>query len=475
MTDIIDTDIIDMGLVQLREAIATRAVSCREVMAATLARIEAVNGAANAIVSLRDGDALLAEADEADDLVHRGEPLGALHGIPQAPKDLTATRDIPTTLGSPILADFLPPEDAIVVTRARAAGAILIGKTNVPEFGLGSHTYNPLFGITPNAWDPAVTAGGSSGGAAVALALRMLPVADGSDMGGSLRNPAGWNNVVGFRPSQGRVPSAAPELFIAQLATDGPMGRTVADTAALLAVQAGYHPRAPLSLGDPWHGPEGRGLAGVRVAWLGDLGGHLPTEPGVLPLCEAALHHLEAAGATVEPFVPAFDWERLWRAWLTLRSQLVAGSAGALYADHRDRMKPELVGEIEAGHALTGRDVYAASVTRSDWYRTMLAAFERFDILVLPTAQVFPFPVETHWPKEIAGRTMDTYHRWMEVAIGPTLAGLPVAAVPAGFSDGRPMGLQIIGRPRADAFVLEVAAAYEASSAFARLRPPEPA
>ena len=389
----IPASITDMTAVELSAAIRARQVSCREVMDATLTRIDAANPALNAIVSLQDPDNLRAQADERDAELARGESRGVLHGFPQAPKDLAATVGIPSTQGSPILKDYLPKADAIVVERARNAGAILIGKTNTPEFGLGSHTYNTVFGTTVNAWNPAWSAGGSSGGAAVALAARMLPVADGSDMMGSLRNPAGWNNVVGFRPSFGRVPyGPTSEVFVQQLGIEGPMGRTVADTALLLSVQAGFDPRVPLSIDqDPavFAALPRRDFAGARVGWLGDLDGYLPTEPGVLELCRAGLAHFQAIGCTVEDVVPDFDMARLWGAWLVLRGFLVSGIAGPLYADPATRaMKPEAM-EVESGLRLTGPDVYKASVTRSAWYQEMRRLFATYDFLVLPTAQIF--------------------------------------------------------------------------------------
>ena len=476
-------EIVALDAVALSRAIRARQVSCREVMQAYLDRIELLNPRVNAIVSLQPREALLAQADERDAQLARGQWLGWMHGFPQAVKDLAWTRGIPSTFGSPLLKDFIPPEDSIVVERARAAGAIIVGKTNVPEFGLGSQTYNTVFGATGNAYDPTKTAGGSSGGAAVALALRMLPVADGSDMGGSLRNPAAFNNVYGFRPSAGRVPKyPAVETFIEQLGTEGPMGRTVSDLAMLLSVQAGHDPRAPLSLAeDPsaFAGPLERDFKGARVGWLGDLGGHLPFDAGVLDVCRGALRTLESIGCVVEDTPLGFSPERLWNTWLALRSCVVSGAQQANYADpaRRPLMKPELVWEVENGLRTTALDVYRASVERTAWYRHLLTLFGRFDFLVLPTAQVFPFDIGTHWPREVGGRAMDTYHRWMEVVIGPTLAGAPAISVPAGFGTdgagrGLPMGVQLIGPPRGDFAVLQLAHAYERAADWVRRAPP---
>jgi amidase len=458
-------DITDLSALALSAAIAARRLDCRSVMAAYLSRIEAINPRLNAIVSLRPAEALLAEAEAADRALAAGEYRGWLHGIPFAVKDLSEAKGILCSFGSANYADFVPDYDDIHVERIRASGAIVIGKTNAPEMGLGSHSYNPVFGVTRNPYDQNKSAGGSSGGAAAGLAARLLPVADGSDMMGSLRNPAGFNNVVGFRPSFGRVPSLNTELFLGQLAVNGPMGRSVADVAALLATQAGYDPRDPLSLADEDLSLDAAlDLSGVRIGWLGDFDGYLPFEPGVLELCHASLGVLRRLGCRVEEVPARFDMAQLWQTWRTLRHFLVANGQAADYADpaRRARMKPEMIWEIENGQTLSASQVYAASLGRSAWLRHVSGLFETYDFLVLPSAQVFPFDADLDWPKAIAGRAMDTYHRWMEVVIGPTLAGLPAAAMPAGFgANGLPAGIQIIGRLRADREVLAVAAAYE--------------
>jgi len=313
----------------------------------------------------------------------------------------------------------------------------------------------------------------------VALALRMLPVADGSDMMGSLRNPAGWNNVFGFRPSQGRVPSVpAVDMFYRQLSTAGPMGRTVPDVAMLLATQAGFDARAPFSLPDDpaqFTGSLARDFSGTRIGWLGNYDGYLPMEDGVLALCEIALRDFEAIGCRVEAARPNYPMEKLWDCWCTLRHFLVAGALGAHYRNLATRalLKPEAQWEVEGGLKLSGEDVWNATVARSQWYGALLALFERYDYLVLPSAQVFAFDANEHWPKSIAGRAMDTYHRWMEVVIGGTLAGLPVACVPAGFNaQGLPMGLQVIGKPRADFEVLQFAYAYDQATQWVARRLP---
>ena len=466
-----------MDAVSLSEAIAAKRVSCREVMSAFLDRIEYFNPLVNAIVSLQPREILLRQAEERDLELARGQRRGWMHGFPHAVKDLAPTRSLRTTFGSPLL-DIVPDEDAIFVERIRNSGAIIIGKTNVAELGMGSQSYNPIFGTTLNPFDLSKTAGGSSGGAAAALALRMLPVADGTDMMGSLRNPAAFNGVVSLRPSLGRVPSAEIELFFGQLSVAGPMARNVADLAMLLSVMAGPDARMPLSIDeDPaiFTRHLERDLRGTRVGWLGDLGGCLPMEPGIMELCRAGLKTLEGIGCTVEETGLGFPPERLWEAWVTLRHWMIASGLSAFYEDpaKRAQMKPEAVWEVEGGLKLGAQDVYQASLTRSDFYRAALKLFETYEYLVLPSTQVFPFDAAVHWPKTINGVTMDTYHRWMEVVVPASLLGFPTVNVPVGFSrDNLPMGMQIIGRHHADFAVLQLAYAYEQTTGWVRKQPP---
>ena len=468
--------ITDMSAVNLSHAIAHREVSCREVMTAYLRRIEIINPAFTAIVSMRPPERLLEEADEADLHLQQNGPRGPLHGFPLAPKDAVATAGLVTTNGFQFVHE-VPKADGILAERMRRAGGIFIGKTNMPEAGLGSQTYNNVFGTTLNAWNPRLTAGGSSGGAAVAIAQRLVPLADGSDMMGSLRNPAGWNNIASLRPSAGRVPCWPTNDVLQFLATEGPMGRTVADTALLLSVQAGHDKRSPLSLpDDPSHFANGleKDLKGRRVGWLKDLGGHLPTETGVLDLCDQAVKHFETIGCEVDVPSLEFDLERLWDCWITLRSHTIAPATAPLYRDARTKaqLKPELVWEIETGLALTSEQIGEAIAVRSAWYGVISSLLAQYDFLILPTAQVFPFDAHLHWPKQIGSREMDTYHRWMEVAAVGALTGLPIAAVPAGFaSERRAMGLQIISRAQADLPVLQIAHSYELASGFSRHRP----
>ena len=462
-----------MTAVDLSKSIHTKEVSCVEVMNAYLDQIEKINPKVNAIISMQPRDQLIDQAAKADQALAANNSVGWMHGFPLAPKDLTATAGIPTVMGSPNLKNNITAHDSIVVQRMKGAGAILIGKTNTPEFGLGSHTYNTVFGVTKNAYDQSKSAGGSSGGTAVALALNLLPVADGSDMGGSLRNPAAWNNIYGLRPSRGRVPfGPTGEVFFEQLGTEGPMGRNVPDLAMLLSVQAGYDKRAPLSLSD---NPEkfshslARDFNGVKIGWMGDFGGHLPFESGVLDLCKTSLKYFDQVGCQVEEVLPKFDFNKLWDCWLKLRAFLISGKLNIFYSnpDMRSKLKPEAIWEIEQGHSLNPSQVYAASEVRTAWAMEMNRLFETYDYLAMPTAQVFPFAAEEHWPKSVGGKAMDTYHRWMEVIIGPTLAGLPAISLPAGFSpEGLPMGIQLIGKPGADFEVLQLANAWQQATPF---------
>jgi amidase len=469
----------DLDAHALSHAIHTRQVSCHEVMQATLTRLDLFNPKLNAVINRAPHDLLLQQAKARDADLAPGRTAhgsrGFMHGFPHAVKDTGHVAGLPTTMGSPLLAHTVAPEDSLYVARMKAAGCIVIGKTNIPELGLGSNTYNTLFGCTPNAWDASVTAGGSSGGAAVALAHRLLPLADGSDFMGSLRNPAGWNHVFGLRPSQGLVPAwPKADVWVAQLATDGPMARTVHDLAALLSIQAGHDARAPLSYGDAGQSflPAAQdhimsNVKGVRIAWLGDLDGHLAMDPGVLATCESALAVCAAAGAHVEPTPLGFSADAVWQAWWVWRAALVAPTVADLIAsapDARTKIKAEALWEHAQAQRLRVTDFMQASSVRSAFYQHLLGLFDCFDLLALPTAQVWPFDVHTDWPKDINGRTMDTYHRWMEVMAYATFAGLPAVSVPAGFHrNGRwPMGLQLIGRPKGDAALLHFAAGYEA-------------
>lgn len=456
---------------ELAGLLARREAGPVELMEETLARIDALNPALNAVVSLRPRDSLLAEARA----LQSSPPRGPLWGLPMAVKDLVATRGIRSTWGSRILADFIPETDDLLVRRLRGAGAIVIGKTNVPEFGLGSHSYNEVFGVTRNPYDSARSAGGSSGGAAAALAARMVCLADGSDMMGSLRNPAAWCNVYGMRPSYGLVPGeAVGEMMLHPLATLGPMARSPQDLALLLGVMAGPDPMQPIGAG---FAPAGalESLAGKRIGWLGDWGGAWPMEPGLLERGSAACGVLEALGAEVVPLAPPFAADRLWRSWIDLRAWSVSARLSPLYdqPDKRALMKPPLIWEIERGRSLGNGDILAASALRSDWYRAAAGLFEKVDALVAPSTQMWPFDAGLHWPEAVAGRAGDTYHRWMECVVPASLIGLPVVNLPAGFGPGGlPAGVQLIGPRGGDAALLAIARAYHRETDWPGRRPP---
>jgi len=471
-------EVVKLDAVALARAIKTKQVSCLELMNAYLDQIERLNPRVNAIVSLQPRERLLDQAKERDAQIARGEYLGWMHGFPHAVKDLEPTRGILTTRGSPLFKNSYPRDDSIMVERIRRAGAILIGKTNVPEFGLGSQTYNSVFGTTLNAYDQSKTCGGSSGGAAVALALRMVPVADGSDHGGSLRNPAAWNNVFGFRTSAGRVPSQFFEVFVPSISVHGPIARTVPDLAMFLSVIAGYDSRTPFSIRqDPaeFAGPLERDFKGARIGWLGDFGKRIPFDPGVFELCESALKTFESLGCVIEPVTSDSPLEPVWQSWLTLRGWQIAAELRIPYADpdQRAMMKPELQWEIENGLKLSALDIAQASRVRTAWYHSVCRLFDKCDFLIAPAAQVFPFDAKTHWPKQVGGVAMDTYHRWMQVMVPISMSGCSALAVPAGFSDqGLPMGIQIVGPNHAEMACMQLAHAYDHVTNWVTNRPP---
>jgi amidase len=477
-TAALPSDIVMMDAVALAAAIRMRRVSCVEAMEAYLDRIDALNPKVNAIVALQDRGDLLARARERDAQLARGEVQGPLHGLPHAVKDLAPVKGIPMTMGSPILKDFVPAADSVMVERIRKAGAIFIGKTNTPEFGLGSHTFNPVYGITRNAYDQSRSAGGSSGGAAVALALRMLPLADGSDYAGSLRNPAGWNNSFGFRTSFGRVPADGRDAFMLSMGVLGPMARNVPDLAMLLSVQAGYDARVPLSIsgdGSEFQAPLERDFKGTRIAWTGDYKGYMPYEPGVLDVCKAALKVFEALGCIIEEAQPDYSIEAVWRAFLPLRAWQTSGPLLAYYKDPMKRalLKPEAIFEIESAHKLAALDITAASAIRTEWYQATRRFFETYDFFIVPTAQLFPFDANIHWPKEIAGTRMETYHEWQKSVIPTTVAGGPALAVPAGFGEaGLPIGIAIVGPNHAELACLQLAHAYDGATGWTKRRLP---
>ena len=456
---------------ELAAEVASRAVSAVDVMRAFLAQIARVNHQVNAIVTLRPAEELLAEAEAADRKLAAGETVGPLHGLPIAIKDLSLTRGLRTTFGSTLYRNFVPTSDDLYVERVRRAGAIIIGKTNTPEFGAGSQTFNALFGATRNPYDLTKTCGGSSGGAAVALACGMLPLADGTDLGGSLRNPASFCNVVGFRPSPGRVPRLHARPGDA-LGVHGPMARSVDDLALLLSVMAGPDIRDPKSLPQPgttFRDVPERALADVRVAWSERLGRY-PVEPAVTAVCNAARSVFATLGCDVVDGEPDFDGvDELFQ---TLRAD---GYAAAMRGDlerGRAQLKDTVVWNIEQGLKLTPADLERAAHAQTALDARITAFFAAHEFLVLPTVQVLPFPVETEWVRAIDGVAMHTYIDWMGTCYAISCTGLPAISVPCGFSaGGLPVGLQIVGRRHRDADVLALARAFEQATLFARRRP----
>ncbi len=451
----------------LAAAIAARKLSCAEVMTAYLDHIDRFNPQMNAIVALQERGDLMRQAHERDAQLARGESMGPLHGLPHAVKDILAVKGMPMTYGSPIFRDFVPAADSLPVERMRAAGAIFVGKTNTPEFALGSHTVNPVYGATRNAYDLTKSAGGSSGGAAVALALRMLPLADGTDYGGSLRNPAGWNNVLGFRTSAGLVPMTGEDVWSPSISVTGPMARSAADIALLLSVMAGHDPRSPQSL--PGSGAcfleslDGD-FKGARIGWLGDLNGWAPYEPGVLEVCQSALTTFESLGARVEAVTPAASPEQAWKAFIKIRQWQQGPNFQIHYNNpaRRALLKPEAIWEVEESMKLSAFEVANASAARTRWSNAVQHLFADHDFLAMPTAQIFAFDIAEDWPHQIAGQAMQTYHEWMKAVCLISLTGCPSLAVPAGF-DGRglAMGLQIIAPIHRDMDCLKLAHAYE--------------
>jgi amidase len=467
-----ETSLCDKTAVELAALVRRRAVSARELLAAHLERIEALNPELNAIVTLVPERAA-AQAARADERQARGEPLGPLHGLPVAHKDLVLTAGIRTTLGSRLLAQHVPTQDDLIVTRLREAGAITVGKTNVPEFGAGSHTFNEVFGPTLNPWDRTKTCGGSSGGAAVALATGMVPVADGSDLGGSLRNPANFCGVVGLRPSPGRVPAVPSMMAWEHLTVLGPMARTVEDAALLLSAIAGPDPRAPISLDAPgtrFAEPLEREFRGTRLVFDPDLGG-LPVDPRVRDALEAGLAGFAAVGCTLER--AGLDWSGADEAFQTLRAFSFASAFAQVPDAALEVVKETVRWNVARGRALSGEDVARAERLRSALFQRLGAFLRDFEFLILPVNQVPPFDVALEYPTEIAGVAMETYVDWMKSAYFVSLTGHPAISVPCGFTpEGLPVGIQIVGRHRDDFGVLQLAYAYQQATRLCERRPP---
>jgi len=466
-----DSSICFVSAVEMARLIRTKKLSAREALAAHLKQIERVNPKVNAIVTLVP-EMAAAAAVKADEMQARKEPLGPLHGLPVAHKDLLETRGIRTTFGSPLYKDNIPTVDDIVVERMRRAGAIIVGKTNTPEFGSGSQTFNTIFGATHNPYDLTKTCGGSSGGAAVSLACGLVPVASGSDTGGSLRNPAAFCNVVGFRPSIGRVPNPNAAFAWFTLSTSGCLGRSVADLALGLSTIAGPDSRAPLSINEPgerFARALDRSFKGVRVAWFKDLGG-APFDPRVRSIVDGHRKTFESLGCIVEQaepdFAPAEIAFRILRAWGS------ANTYGARLREHPEAFKDTLKGEIEEGLRLTASDIGRAETAHGVLWRRFQAFLEKYEYFVLPTTQLPPFDVNTPYPTEIAGVKFDNYIDWMKSCWYISATGNPAASVPGGFTaEGLPVGVQIVGRNKEDFAVLQMAHAFEQATGFGKKRP----
>jgi amidase len=460
-----------LSAAELASRIRAKQVSARDVMAAHLAQIERVNPMVNAIVTLQ-ADQAMEQAARADEAQAHGAALGPLHGLPVAHKDLYPTRGMRTTYGSLVYKDFVPQQSSVVVERQHEAGAIAIGKTNTPEFGAGSQTFNAVFGATHNPYDLTRTCGGSSGGAAVALACGMVALADGSDMGGSLRNPASFCNVVGLRPSVGRVPRDPGASNWDALSVNGPMGRTVEDVALLLSVLAGPDARDPLSISEDGalvRRPLARDCTGVRVAWSTDLGG-LPVDPCVTSVLESRRKIFAALGCTVEEAAPDLSDAR--ECFHVLRGVDYAATYADVLAHHRALLKQTVVWNIEAGLGLSGEQVARAQAAHSRLFQRMHEFMSRYDFLIAPVSQVPPFPIEQEYVSRINDTPMDTYIDWMQSCFHISVTGHPAISVPAGFTpEGLPVGIQIVGKYRDEFGVLQLAYAFEQATHVSDRRP----
>jgi amidase len=454
---------------QLARLIHARKLSSAEVMRAFIAQIEQINPKVNAIVTFLPEQAL----KEARALDRRKGPKPPLAGLPIAYKDLVPTKGVRTTMGSLVYKDNVPKEDALLVERLKAAGAITLGKTNTPEFGAGSNTFNKVFGQTRNPYDLTKTAGGSSGGAAAAVASGMLPFVDGSDLAASLRNPGNYCNVVGFRPTPGRVPTYPAINAWDTQPVIGPIGRTVEDAAFLLSAMAGPDRRAPVSIAEPgsvFARPLKRSFRKVRVAWTRDFGG-LPVEPEVTAVLEKQRSVFKELGCVVEEACP--DFSGATEAFETLRAVSFAMRYAPLLGTHRGELKDTVIWNIEQGLALDGAKIGRAERLRTELYQRMRAFLEKYEFLLGPVNQLPPFPVDTEYPTEIAGVRMTNYLDWMKSCYYITITSHPAISVPAGFTPGGlPVGLQIVGRYRDDFGVLQLAHAFERETQAFRRRPP---
>jgi amidase len=464
-------DICFLTAVEMAALIRRKKLSARETMDAHLKQIDRVNPKVNAIVTLVAEQAR-ENARKADEAQARGASLGPLHGLPVAHKDLVETAGIRTTFGSPVFKDNVPTQDAILVERIRRAGAITVGKTNTPEFGAGSQTFNQVFGATKNPYDVTKTCGGSSGGAAVSVACGMLPIADGSDSGGSLRNPAAFCSVVGFRTAPGRVPHSAVGNAWATLGVAGPMARTVADAALLLSVMAGPDPRCPISITEPgsrFAGNLERNFKGVRVAWFKDLGG-LPFDSRIRAAVNAQRKVFENLGCIVEEVEP--DLTGAAEAYDTLRAWGYASGYAALVKNHREQVKDTILWEVERGLKLSGADIAHAQTLHSQAWDHMRIFQEKYEYFIAPSTQVPPFDVTRPYVTEIDGVRMKTYTEWMKCCWLISILETPSISMPCGYTpEGLPVGLQIVGRHRDEWSVLQMAYAFEQATRSIHRRP----
>jgi amidase len=457
---------------EMARRIRAKELSAIEVMEAHLEQIERVNPKVNAIVTFLPEQAL-EQARAADKALTQGEEVGPLHGLPIAHKDLVLTKGVRTTFGSLAFKDFIPQEDDLIVERLKKAGAITIGKTNTPEFGAGAQTYNAVFGETLNPYDTARTCGGSSGGAAVALACGMIPIADGSDMGGSLRFPASFCNVVGLRPSPGRVPTWPGFVGWFTMPVKGPMARTVQDATLMLSAIAGPDPRSPIAISEPgslFSQSLERKFKGVRVAWSRDLGG-LPVDPQVTGVIEAQRQVFENLGCRIDNCEPDFKYAdeifKVWRAWYF---ELVLSE---LLETQRDKLKDSVIWNIEEGLKLSGPQIGQAERRRTELYQRVRKFMETYAFLILPVSQVPPFDVKQRYIEEINGEKLETYIDWMKSCYYISTIGFPAISIPCGFTkDGLPVGIQIVGRHQDDLGVLQLAYAFEQTVGFWKQKPP---
>ncbi|TWP33803.1 amidase [Leekyejoonella antrihumi] len=466
------TDLCFLDARELAGMLRRKEVSAREVVTAHLDQIGRVNPQVNAIVTLTAEQAF-ADAAAADDRLAAGERIGPLHGMPFAFKDTDDTVGVRTTYGSPLFADHVPERDELVVGRVKAAGAITLGKTNVPEFAAGSHTFNEVFGVTRNPYDLSRSAGGSSGGAAAALACGMVPLADGSDMGGSLRNPASFCNVVGFRPSPGRVPTWPNADPWSTMAVQGPLGRTVADAALLLSVQAGPDARSPIAIEQPgkaFAGPLEQDLCGLRVAWSPDLGGAVPVDQAVTDVLTPQVKVFEELGCRVELDCP--DLTGAEEVFRTLRARLFDRGLGVHLDEHPNQVKASIAWNINEGRKLTVADLNRAHSLHAALFHRVREFFGQYDLLLLPVSQVVPFDATLEYPTRVAGQPQRSYLDWMRSAYLISATGCPALSVPAGLTPaGLPVGLQIVGPHHADLAVLRAGHAFQ-SALPSPTRPP---